>query len=198
MAIQGQVGSFSRNEERARVAGHEPVILSGAVKPNDGTYPTGLLLTRNASLHLVPLVAAAAEVIETGDGATKAFTGTLANAPVEPGTVVVTDGVEDFADDGFGNLTGDAGGSGTINYKTGSYSLTFNANVVADVDVTADYVTAVDGVLDEETDTTKSGSGIYVAHGTVDSNVLKVGKTTPAAPSATVLMLLQKHGIYPK
>lgn len=198
MAIQGQVGSFSRNEERARVAGHDPVILSGTVRPDDGVYPTGLLLTRNASLQLVPLVVVTTELIETGTGSDKAFTGVLANTPVEPGTVAITDGVEEFADDGFGRLTGDAGGFGTINYKTGGYSLTFNANVVADDAVTADYVTAVDGVLDEETDTTKSGSGIYVAHGTVDSNVLKVGKTIPAAPSATVLMLLQKHGIYPK
>ena len=198
MTILGQVGSFSRNEERARVAGHEPVILPGVVKPNDGIYPTGLLLTRNAILQLVPLMVVAAEVVETGNGSTKAFTGSLANTPVEPGTVVIGDGVEAFADDGYGRLTGAAGGSGTINYTTGAYSITFNANVVNAVEVTADYITAVNGVLDEEVDTTKSGIGIYVAHGTVDSTVLKVGKTSPAEPSTTLLMLLQKQGIYPK
>lgn len=197
MAINGQIGSLTRNEERARVAGHDPVVLAGAVKPNDGVYPTGLLLTKNASSQLVALVAAAAEVIETGDGATKAFTGSLANVPVEPGTLVITDGVEAFADDGCGRLTGDAGGSGTINYKTGAYSITFNANVVNAVEVTADYVTAVDGVLDTEVDTSLAATCIRVVHGTVDSNVLKVGKTASVAPSATVLALLQHKGIYP-
>lgn len=137
MAINGQIGNLTRNEERARVAGHDPVVLSGAVKPNDGVYPTGLLLTKNASSHLVALVVATAEVIETGNGATKAFTGSLATAPVEPGVVTITDGVEDFSDDGCGRLTGDAGGSGTINYTTGAYSITFNVNVVNLTNVTA-------------------------------------------------------------
>lgn len=197
MAINGQIGSLTHNEERARVAGHDPVVLSGAVKPNDGVYPTGLLLTKNASSQLVALVVAAAEVIETGDGATKAFTGSLANAPVEPGTATITDGVETFADDGCGRLSGDAGGSGTINYKTGAYSITFNANVVNLTNVTAGYVTAVDGVLDTEVDTSLTATGIRVVHGTVDSNVLKVGKTASVAPSAAVLALLQHKGIYP-
>ena len=197
MAIQGQVGSLTRNEERARVAGHDPVVLVGAVKSNDGVYPTGLLLTKNAALQLVALVVAAAEVIETGDGATKAFTGSLANVPVEPGTVSITDGVETFADDGCGRLTGSAGGSGTINYTTSAYSITFNANVVNAVEVTAGYITAVDGVLDTQVDTSIASSGIRVVHGTVDSSVLKVGKTSSVAPSATVLALLQRKGIYP-
>jgi len=198
MTINGQVGSISRDEERAQIPGHDPVILSGKLKANDGIYPTGLALTRNASAELVPLAEVTDEVIETGDGSTKAFTGTLASYPVEPGTLAITDGVETFADDGSGRLTGSAGGSGTINYRTGAYAVTFNANVVNEVDVTADYVTAVDGVLDEQVDTAYSASGLYVAHGTVDTTVLKVGKTAKAAPSAALLMLLQKKGIFPK
>lgn len=197
MTIQGQVGSLTRNEERARVAGHDPVVLTGAVKPNDGVYPTGLLVTKNAALQLVPLAVVAAEVIETGDGSTKAFTGNLANVPVEPGTVSITDGVETFTDDGCGRLTGSAGGSGTINYTTDAYSITFNANVVNAVEVTAGYITAVDGVLDTQVDTATASSAIRVVHGTVDSNVLKVGKTSSVAPSAAVLALLQRKGIYP-
>lgn len=195
--MNGQVGSFTRNEERAGVAGHGPVVLSGKFKANDGIYLTGMLLTRKAG-ELIALVVAAAEVIETGDGNTKAFTGTLASFPVEPGTVVISDGVEAFADDGLGNLTGAAGGTGAINYKTGAYSLTFNANVVLATDVTADYVTAVDGINETQVDTSVAGSGLYVAHGTVDSTVLKIGKVNPAEPSAAVLMLLQAKGIYPK
>jgi len=196
--MEGRVGNFTRNEERAQTPGHTPVILTGKLKANNGIYPTGLLLTRNAGGELIPLVIADNVAIETGDGDTKAFTGTLAAIPVEPGTVAITDGVETFADDGCGRLTGSAGGTGTVNYKTGVYSITFNANVVNEVDVVVDCTTAIAGVLDEETDTAKSGTGIYVAHGTVDTTVLKIGIASPAAPAAATLMLLQAKGIYPK
>lgn len=198
MAINGKVGSFSRDEERAQIPGHDPVVLTGKVKADDGTYPAGLVLTRNALAELVPLAEVSGASIATGNGSTKAFTGNLAACPVEPGTLSVTDGVETFADDGSGRLTGSAGGSGTINYRTGAYAVTFNANVANGTDVTAGYVTAVDGVLDEQTDTASSASGLYVAHGTVNAGVLKVGKTAKAAPSGALLMLLQKKGIFPK
>ncbi|OGU13868.1 MAG: hypothetical protein A2076_13150 [Geobacteraceae bacterium GWC2_53_11] len=193
---QGKVGSFSRNEERARVPGHGPIVLASTVKANNGIYLTGMLVTLLAA-ELIPLVVASGEVIETGDGNTKAFTGTLAAFPVEPGTLAITDGIDTFTDDGCGRLTGSAGGTGTINYKTGAYSLTFNANVVLATDVTADYVTAFDGVLDTQVDTTVEGSGIRVVHGTVDRTVLKIGKTDPVEPSAAVLAIVQAHGVYP-
>lgn len=199
MTINGKVGSFTRNEERAGVPGHGPVILAGLVAAAAGVYATGLLLTRSLANILAPLAVIAAEVLGAGDGATKDFTGNLAaGQPVEPGTVVVTDGVETFADDGSGRLVGDAGGSGTVNYKTGAIAVSFNANVVDQTDVTVDYITAIDGVLDEEIDTAESQACLYVGHGTVDSNVLKVGQDDQAEPSAALLMLLQKHGIYPK
>ena len=197
--MNGIVGSFTRNEERAQTPGHTPVIQSGKLKANDGTYLTGMLLTRNASGELIPLTVVTAEVLATGNGATKVYSAiTLVSVPVEPGTFSATDTVETFADDGCGRLVGSAAGTGTINYKTGKVALTFNANVANLTPVTAAYTTAVAGVLDEETDTTKSGSGIYVAHGTVDSTVLKIGKTDPTAPVAATLLLLQAHGIYPK
>lgn len=197
MTIKGTVGSFSRKEERAQIPGHEPVILSGKLKANDGVYPVGLILTRKAG-DLIPFAEVSDEVIGTGNGATQVFAATLASFPVEPGTVSVSDGVETFADDSVGRLVGSAGGTGTIDYTTGKISLDFNANVVNAVNVLVDYTTAVGGVLDEETDTANSGSCIYVAHGTVATVMLKVGKTAPAEPSGATLMLLQKHGIYPK
>ena len=196
--MNGKVGSFSRNEERARTAGHDPVILAGVMKVSNGVYPTGLLLTRNVSSEMIPLEIVADETVATGNGSTKNFTAiVLESFPVEPGTVSASDGVETFADDGSGRLSGSAGGSGTINYKTGKMTLSFNANVVNATPVTAGYITAINGVLDEETDTAQSGSGAYVAHGTVDSNVLKVGTVNPVAPSSVLMMLLQSHGIYP-
>lgn len=49
--------------------------------------------------------------------------------------VTFTDTVETFTDNGDGTLTGNAGGTGTINYTSGAYNITFNA-------VTANTVTA--------------------------------------------------------
>lgn len=82
-----------------------------------------------------------AESIGTGDGLTKTFSGTLSQIS-SVRTVFglsITDGTETFTDDYSGVLTGSLGGTGTINYTTGAYSVTFNtapANLQA---ITADY-----------------------------------------------------------
>jgi hypothetical protein len=51
--------------------------------------------------------------------------------------ILITDGVETFTDDFNGVLTGDQGGTGTINYMTGEYDVTFNSAAAGAV--TADY-----------------------------------------------------------
>ena len=67
---------------------------------------------------------------DTGDGATVTFTGTLSDIPILKNHVSFTaidtnnDGLTLY-DDGAGTLSGD--GTGTINYLTGAYSLTFSA-----------------------------------------------------------------------
>lgn len=75
----------------------------------------------------------------TGDGSTNPLTGTLAaglvGAGIVPGTFTATDGVEIFTDNADGTMTGDLTGTGTINYATGAFSLTFNTAVVNLVDV---------------------------------------------------------------
>lgn len=62
-----------------------------------------------------------------GDGSETDFSFKTLMYPVAIGSFVATDGVESFSDNEDGTLTGDAGGSGTINYNTGTVSLTFNA-----------------------------------------------------------------------
>lgn len=74
-----------------------------------------------------------------GDGSTKTFTDTLTNTPIKSGTVVVDDRTEKFSDDGAGTLTGDAGGTGTINYTSGALSVTFNAAPSDGRDIRATY-----------------------------------------------------------
>ena len=67
------------------------------------------------------------------------YTGTLANAPIRAGDpsehFKFTDGTQVITDNGDGTLGGD--GTGTINYDTGEYDITFNAATTGDV--TADY-----------------------------------------------------------
>ncbi len=50
--------------------------------------------------------------------------------------VTFTDTSETFSDNGSGVLTGSAGGTGTINYTTGAYSVTFNSVAVGAVTAT--------------------------------------------------------------
>lgn len=66
----------------------------------------------------------AVNVIATGDGVTSNFTGGLQNPPIIIGTLFITDGTQVLQDDGSGTFTGD--GTGTINYTTGAYNVTFN------------------------------------------------------------------------
>ena len=80
------------------------------------------------------------EVIGTGDaGGTVTFAADLAETPLKPGSITVTDGVETFTDNGDGTLTGDAGGTGTYTVATGAISVTFDAAPGDGIDVECDY-----------------------------------------------------------
>jgi hypothetical protein len=81
--------------------------------------------------------------IFTGDGTTKTFTGTLSGAPFIPSTLVWTEYLPAAAgppvviagtpagvvitDNGVGGLTGPGVASGSVNYVTGTYTITFTA-----------------------------------------------------------------------
>lgn len=83
------------------------------------------------------------EVLDTGDGSTTDFSGTLAfkagGSKRTCFSITATDGVETFTDDFNGTLTGDQGGTGTINYATGAISLSFNTAVANSTNVLVDY-----------------------------------------------------------
>jgi hypothetical protein len=65
----------------------------------------------------------------SGDGTTKTFSGTVTDKFIKPGTFTVTPPVlvpsDAMVDSGLGTLSSVAGGTGTINYITGEYSVTF-------------------------------------------------------------------------
>lgn len=84
------------------------------------------------------------------------YTGTLAQAGSLHfvfGIVITGNtgaGVETFTDNGSGVLTSDKGGTGTINYTTGAYNITFNAVTTTGI-ISADYQwedSNVDGITD--------------------------------------------------
>jgi hypothetical protein len=87
-------------------------------------------------------------------GAT-AYSGTLVAAGA-PKTIMYPSfteaGGETLVDDRNGNLVGDAGSTGTINYATGAYSITFNHTTVGAVTVSYYHETATStGILDFST-----------------------------------------------
>lgn len=70
------------------------------------------------------------DIIGVGDGG-KNYSGTLVLKPIVAGTFTPSDGIESFTDDGLDVLTGNMGGSGTIDYTTGAWTLTFGSPVAA-------------------------------------------------------------------
>lgn len=196
--MKAKIGQFSYNDERARDHGHDPVIVSRKLATAVTTaLPVGLILTRDADGKAAPFETVAAEAVGTGDGTDKTFAATLAKHPLRPGSVSVTDGVEDFSDDGLGRLTGDAGGTGTVVYATGAVAVEFHAAPANAAAITAGYDRALGGVLDEDVDPAVSGSALVIVHGSVRKDVLKVGVASPAAPSAALLALLEAGGVWP-
>lgn len=72
----------------------------------------------------------AVNVLATGDGTTSSFSGNLQNPPLIIGSLFISDNNQVFQDNGLGVLVAgndtSAGGSGTINYVTGAYTVNFS------------------------------------------------------------------------
>lgn len=189
-----KISTFSFGEDSIAAGGHPLVLVGHVVNAAQGDLIAGLLLGKSAT-NLVPWDEAT-EVIATGNGATKAYSGIIAQYPIQPGTLVITDGVETFVDDGLGRLTGDAGGSGTIVYATGAYNLSFAANVVTLTDVEAtnynELVCVNEGLVDTTAETSCNG----VVHGSVRADRLTKG-VIPVALSAADITRLVRMSIYP-
>lgn len=80
------------------------------------------------------------EILFTGNGSFTSFQGTLGSPPIQPGSASITAGNWYFEDDdGDGNLAGPGGAGGTLDYQTGSFTLTFPAALEAGVPAQASY-----------------------------------------------------------
>lgn len=99
-------------------------VLKGlAVDPTDSTGNALFFGTfRYNGYHLFP----ASETAEiNGSGQTRTGTLNKINTGISYKSVRFTNGTETFTDNGAGVLTSDLGGTGTVDYWTGAYSLTF-------------------------------------------------------------------------
>jgi hypothetical protein len=92
------------------------------------------------------------EVLATGNGFDNSYGLNLENRPVNIGSFTLTDGVETFTADTSGLMTGDMGGSGSINYLDGNISVNFNSAVISGAAITASYIsTGIGNSIDEYT-----------------------------------------------
>lgn len=87
----------------------------------------------------------------TGDGSTATFSTTVTGFPILPDTLVITDNTETFEDTTTTyttsnvTITGSAGGTATINYSTGSVSVTFNTAPANGQDIYLSYTLFIAG-----------------------------------------------------
>lgn len=88
---------------------------------------TGLYLSYIDKALLSSYTQVTGESYGTGDAVTLTFAHTLTDITGARTAmyISVTDGVETFVDDRNGNMVGNAGGTGTVNYSTGAVSVTF-------------------------------------------------------------------------
>jgi len=95
--------------------------------------------------------AVADEEIDLGDDGVS-YGGTLIKKPLQAGTFIITDELaqEEFTDyDGDGTMTGSEGGSGTINYTTGVWTVTYNAALADGTKIYGDYIKWPQTIADE-------------------------------------------------
>lgn len=82
----------------------------------------------------------------TGDGSTLTFSTTVTGFPIYPDSLTISDDVESFEDTNETyttsdvTITGSAGGTATINYDTGSVSVTFNAAPANGTEIHLNYI----------------------------------------------------------
>lgn len=123
------------------------LVTSEAVASTDGVLKTFTHTLANQSslaLFVAALTQVTAEVEYTGDGHTLSFVGTLGFKSGNPNgncvNVSFSNGNgETLIDNGDGTLNSGAGGTGTINYVTGVYSITFFAAPPMSDNITSTY-----------------------------------------------------------
>lgn len=129
-----------------------PALIGNVPAPL--TSFTDLLASANTGAPPSTTTEGLISIIGTGDGTTKTFSGIFSSgigAPFTIYAIIITDGNEIFTDDRNGNLVGTLGGTGTINYATGAYSVTFHTAPANGTIITGSFLqenATVNGVAD--------------------------------------------------
>ena len=181
MSVNAVLGTYTPDspDETITSGHHMPVVKTISIASGLGVLLAGLILALDSEGKAVPY-AAVFNQIGTGDGTAKEFSGNLTEGePLCPGSVTLTAGDQTLQDDGYGNLYGD--GTGSVNYKTGAVSGTFDAAPANGVAVNAAGARQPIGVLLERCDTENEDAAIVVVHGTVWRDRVQVAgdETTP-------------------
>ncbi|HDD52947.1 MAG TPA: hypothetical protein ENF32_02615 [Thermosulfidibacter takaii] len=190
MAFDAVLGTQQFTEKQVAAGGHGPFGIAWPVKADQGVLEAGTVVAVDENNKLVPYGETSKE-IGTGDGSNKDFSGSLDAKPLQPGTVVVTDGTQTLCDDGCGRLYGD--GSGTVNYETAKVNASFTAAPDNGATVSASAKRRLFGVLANKVDTTKETVAVVYRHGTVNKAALLVDGA--AIDDADVARLVE-IGIY--
>lgn len=103
-------------------------VYRGSLEKRNGSIIFGRMAYRDNNIAL-------------GTGATPNFSGTLATVPIAAGSLIITDGTTTFTDNGNGTLTRSPtpGGTNTINYVTGAWSVQFSSNPALNANIRATY-----------------------------------------------------------
>jgi hypothetical protein len=175
---------------------HPPVIFPVIAKSEQGIIPAGCVLAKDSDGKVVPYAVVSDEEM-TGlvNDANKVFTHTSEAAPLQPGSVKVTHGLVELADNGHGVIAG-TGGSGTVDYETGAISVSFQSAPAADSgSPEVEVARAVFAVAIRPTDTSREDIVSAIVHGTVLKTALVIGIAAGAITQAAV-DALAKIGIY--
>jgi hypothetical protein len=126
-ALQGQL----MDPSYATVANNAVLDTSGRLAARQG-------MTNQTTTPLTA-VSITAEVIGTGNGSKVTFSGSFAHPNITPSTITITAGAVTGTDNGAGGITGAGIITGTINYITGVFAITFSAAVANATNITANY-----------------------------------------------------------
>lgn len=179
-------------KEKVVAAGRGPhVCRNYPLKAGQADLEAGLVVSLDQAGQVVPYDAAVTAAVGVGDAAETAFSATLGK--LVPGSVSVTDGVETFADNGCGTLTGSAAGTGSVNYDTGLVSVSFHAAPADEAAIAASFKPAIKGVLNSKAPA-DAASAEVVVFGQINRTEILVGSS---APSGAVLAALDALNLWP-
>jgi len=187
MAFNANLGTQTFKESTVIDYTHPPVVLSFPVAMGQGELGPGTVLALNEAGAVVPYEKIS-QNIGTGDGTTTTFSGSF-QAPVEPGTILITDGTQTLKDDGYGNLYGD--GSGKVNYATGDVEATFESAPANGASITANAGRRLLGILIMRVDTNNEDTAPVLIHGCAVRENVTVGENS--VDGETVALLRAKQ-----